>query len=461
MEVVSGYVLANDEVQTLFHSYFHSVINSPLFGKIPGLIGLAVTLGGPIIIHYAFQGDDLPKWLKQYVVRARLADLAPALRPVRRQYGYLLREGGVPPEVPAVVQASDKALRNYRDLNDGRLVGSVDTEMDNWKREAARLLFSPSDGKTETSVDIEVFTEYNRAMEAALARVHGSKLIVACPYATPSLVAFLNWYSLVTANGCTVIKFEAGDYLREWSQQQAKILDAVQTLNVPQGSCLIYVLSEVSYATGRRVPLTPFLQDLRTALPNTRLSVVVDGRNAVGNRKLLSITPNWDCYLFNPHRWLMAREPCGVLLVKDRANGELSPFGSWRAGVKKTDAQLRVLAGLRGSATLLENPGFDELLSRCEDLRRELRLGLPDRMKIVGDNSGMEETFLLSCQPSPGNAWRFESSDLEANLVAKKLPASLLNLDPLNPWVRVTLPYYLDVRDINRLCGFLGEATRG
>jgi hypothetical protein len=110
---------------------------------------------------------------------------------------------------------------------------------------------------------------------------------------------------------------------------------------------------------------------------------------------------------------------------------------------------------------VLQEFGFPEQRSRCDDLRWELRLGLPGRMQIVGDGTGTDETFVLSCCPGRDSSWRLSGDDIDAKLAEKKLPGALLRLDPRNPWVRIALPYYMNVRDLNRLCDFLGEATGG
>jgi hypothetical protein len=281
MEVSSGYDLdlRNDEIGTLFHSSFHAVVNSPLFGKVPGLIGMAITIGAPIFIHYAFQGDDPPKWLKQYVVRARLADLPPGLRPTIRSSTIVRPGSGEAPAVPMADLVSKKALQRYSNATDARAL--LDAEMDDWKRNARRLLFVSRE--RDTDLELQVFTYYEQAIEAALGRAKGHKILV-CPFASPSLVTFLNWHAFIAGKEFSAISFDASDHFRDWQQQEEKILSAVRKTCPPESAVAVLVLTEVGYATGRRLPLSSFLPKLRSGFPGIR--VIVDGRNAMGNREL-------------------------------------------------------------------------------------------------------------------------------------------------------------------------------
>lgn len=87
-------------------------------------------------------------------------------------------------------------------------------------------------------------------------------------------------------------------------------------------------------------------------------------------------------------------------------------------------------------------------------------MGMPGNVHIVGENSGTLETFIVSCCPRPGSSWRLEPDELEKQMVEKLLPASVLRLDPKRPWVRVTVPYYIDFQELRRVCEFLGEMAR-
>ncbi len=114
-----------------------------------------------------------------------------------------------------------------------------------------------------------------------------------------------------------------------------------------------------------------------------------------------------------------------------------------------------------GAMDLIREGGIQFFLSRCETLKKEFRLALPETVQVVGDKSGMDETFILSCCPEMEHKWRFDSaSELEDEVVNKSVKASVLPLDPHQPWLRMTIPFYLDPRELNRLCAFLKETTK-
>ena len=142
------------------------------------------------------------------------------------------------------------------------------------------------------------------------------------------------------------------------------------------------------------------------------------------------------------------------------SNGPVPP-GLWEIGRRKTDVRVRTLAGLVGAMDLIRERRVEYFFSRCERLKKEFRLALPEKVQVVGDRSGLDETFILSCCPEVGHKWRFDNaSELESELASKSVKASVLRLDPRQPWLRTTIPFYLDARELNRLCAFLEETTK-
>ena len=266
----------------------------------------------------------------------------------------------------------------------------------------------------------------------------------------------------MTGDKLEPIEFQPEDYFRPWREQESIILGKIRSLKSGAPQTLVFIVSEVFYASGRRVPLSDLVTHLEKTIAEPRIHVIVDGTNAVGNRRLVTADARWDSYVFSPQRWLTAIEPCGVLLVRNDLNGNGPvPPGLWETGKRRTDVRVRTLAGLVGAMDLIREPGIEFFFSRCEKLRKEFRLALPKTVQVVGDKSGLDETFILSCCPEKDCKWRFDSaSELEDEVVSKSVKASVLPLDPQQPWLRMTIPFYLDARELNRLCTFLKATTK-
>ena len=101
---------------------------------------------------------------------------------------------------------------------------------------------------------------------------------------------------------------------------------------------------------------------------------------------------------------------------------------------------------------------FKVLQNRAEELRSYLRLNLPKNFEVVGVNKGLEDSYVFAVRPSLGHTWRWNADELNQRLRTAEYPASVVMLDPSNPWVRIAVASFADVRDLNRLCTFLDSS---
>jgi len=286
------------------------------------------------------------------------------------------------------------------------------------------------------------------------------RLIVISPYVSPHLRELLEWRAAQAGDTVTSLAFEPEEYSLDWPVQEAKIVQAAEAAVRSQSGNVFVVISEVSYASGRRLILPELLARLKDALAGREFRVAVDGTNAAGNRGRIRADLDWDDYVIAPHRWLLAPEPCEILLSKRARNGKPAAPGLWRKAAPKSEREIAVVTGLHAALQLIRKYGLEYFWSRGERLCQESRLGLPGNVQIVGENSGTLETFIMSCCPRPGGLWRLGPDELEKQVVKRLLPASVLRLEPKPPWVRVTIPYYMDFQDLRRVCEFLGEMSR-
>jgi len=454
MEVMSGYEWVNGSVQASFQSYYHSIVHSPIFSEAFGIpLSLILTAGGSIALYIA-AGETPPRVFERYMARAMLSDLPYEFQPASAP--WKVSSADVAPRVRHASESMTLTLQHFKRLSSDRQKSArfLDQKLERVKQAVLQYIVLPATAD-KSAIQVEVLTSTNRAFEAALSRVPGSKTVVISPYASPSLVSFCEWYCRLTRDTLKRINLEVEDLLLPWATQESKILNALSGIS----GTAVFILSEVSYATGRRVPTSSFLPKVREAIGQSPSQIIVDGMNAAGNRELVTLDRNWDAYIFGPHRWLLCPARCGVLVSQRAACGSFVPMGSLQPGCWSSEVRLNILAGLSASLELFQSPSFDYFKSRSEDLRDILRLMLPSSVRVVGDQSSLAETFILSCSPAKDTTWRVEPDDLANKLAKQKLVASLLKLDLSKPWVRVTLPYYLDVRDLVLVCNFLKDNT--
>jgi hypothetical protein len=461
MENLSGYAQrSNGAIHYSFQSLFALLVTSPILKVILGSTTTLVGVVATTVLSYVALGTQSSTTLKQYLLRASLADLPAEYRPVKTAGRFDVPNPSTLTRVDAVHIFAARVLREYQELGpgsskateylDGRYSECIGTITD-------KLLIAPSNNASRLPVKINLFTGSKGAFEAALAQIPGRRKLIVSPYSSPSLTNLVRWFSLLSGDEFAAITFPVATYSQTWEEQQRIIITNLAQMSQDTNSTLVLVVSEVFFASGLRIPLETFIRNVGAAIPRNRIRFIVDGTNAVGNRRVVDLDADWDSYIFSPHKWLMATENCGVLLSRNETTtGGPDAPGIWKVGARKRDVQIRVLAGLRGAVELMRSPGLMYFAKRCNILRQQFKLRLPG-IRLIGDLSGLEETFIFSCLPGGTNVWKLTGIEMESEIISRGLNASVLPLDPMVPWVRIAIPYFLDVREITRLCEFLDE----
>ena len=191
------------------------------------------------------------------------------------------------------------------------------------------------------------------------------------PFVSPSLRASLRWQAFLTGDELETIDFLPADYFRPWHEQESMMLKRARSIQKDSRGSLVFVISEVFYASGRRIPLVAFLDNLRTAVQDRSVNIIVDGTNAVGNRCLIQVDACWDSYVFSTQHWLMASESCGVVLWRAAQDDlEPEPPDAIRVGDSNAEAQLRALAGIAAAVeAIVRQGGVGFFFSRCEKVK--------------------------------------------------------------------------------------------
>ncbi len=452
LQNISGFEQNGAVYRYAFQSVIDRVLNWRGFEFLVGGVASLTLAGFAWMVKDLLAPTELSPLVQSYAARVMLADLPTVLRPA---------SGPVRP-VELASRRAEEFVQEYHRCGAGSAAAAqwLEQEYESCCEAALNTLVR----SRASSLGLRLMLGSNRAFEAALCDPPGPKLVLLSPYATPSLGALMEW--LASSAGGRLVRLNLPpEYLnRPWAEQQAAILEQIHGALAADGDGpAVFIASEAHYATGRRVPLAAFLACVRSAAGPRELRIVVDGKSALGNGRdsFIDASAAWDAYVFAPHRWLLAPERCGVLITRAPLACALAVPGCWVPGADKSDTQVRVLASLRSALALAGDPGWDFFWSRSEELRTMFRMSIPDRFEIVGDRSRMPEGFVLSGGPNGGSAWRLETvREIRAEVGKRGLKASIVELEPDRPWLRVALPYYFDPREIFRICQFLKTAIK-
>jgi hypothetical protein len=450
MEQLSGWSELGGAYYYGFQSHFSSLVRSRLFDSLLTAIGSAFGVLVSTIFTFVLVGKEPSRALGQYSLRAQLADLPADLYPLESTAIMTMQAIGGPPIQRIRKKANTFLAKSVPlGLNSHESVELLDAAFARCRARIVTSFISPANDELQ----VDLYTGTDRAMEAALIGCGDIDALVISPFVSPRVARTVGDISLLRNCRMVTLELSREQFAASWAVQQDALIEQLRA-RVSGAKKVALVLSEVDYATGLRIPLDEHIRVLRQVLVlDTKLITVIDGTNAVGNGRLLYLGPDVEFYVFAPHRWLIAAEPCGLLV--SRAPGLRGAAGRWIQGERKTVSQVRAIAGLSAALEVLEERGFSYFSDRCVKLKRELILNLPKSLRVIGVTSGLETTFVIACAPGPGAEWKLNVLDLEKELSRRSRYASVLSIYPNLPLVRIAIPYFADVRELNILAQFL------
>jgi len=462
MEMISGWRQFGSKYTTEFQSIFRILVTSSIFATAITALASAAGAGFTALVGYLLIGRESTKSLKQYETRAMLADLPSDLRTRQLKPSFAMTTIGDNQVIPATNTLIAQMNKTYYDKDKSR--SQRVSFVENLLVESRRLFLDnvtdngtsatqPSHMDTEC---FEVFVDQNGAWESAIRNAPPHDLVIIGPYATSAVTRSIEACCLATGSKTACIQLDPEDYYASWQQQEKAILAQVKNVSVGSESSLI-IIGHVSYATGLITPLRDFARKIQQNSSAKSIYIIVDGSNAVGNRCKVPLRDPWDAYVFYPHRWLLASERASMLITKNSSNS--LPKISLNANPARHDDAFRAIASLRASLEVISRPGLDYYWKRSHALRNAFVNGLPRSFQIVGSQSGLDHSFIVSCYPSGSSAWRHGIQTLNDALGKVCASASIVSVDENKPWVRLNLPYYLDPRELNRINNFLEQNT--
>jgi hypothetical protein len=459
MELVSGYSQVDNGVGTSFESIFQSLVTSSFFRLLLTTMGSGTTVLAGFVITNLLVGKEPSKVVRQYLTRALLADLPSSLRPPRSTMGLESRHA----KIPAIEGSSRRVIDQYYSARtSSKATAYIDDQIEACSTVIRRYLTQTESGATRQPEDrdnfpkIEYYTTIDAAVNAALMSGSRDENVIAGHNCSPSFDRFIEFHCRVSSAKYVKVFMHPKQHVADWNEQLQVLIEGIKKSDIQGPTALL--VNEVSYATGLALPetITTSLRDVFKSLP---LKVVINGSCAVGNRRKIPVGGSWDYYVLDPSHWLASPQSCGVLLLQKPRDAANTPYGLIQKGILKTEEEIRAIAGLRASLEVIEQNGLEFFWNRCEVLSQAFRLDLPRSIQVVGSRAGMQTTFFLACRPSDSSEWRVSVDELQDLIVRRFHNTSLLRIDPSQPWLRVTFPYYLDARQLNKLAASLDDST--
>ncbi len=456
MQVSSGYMVY-EGIHT--YAFSSSLLDLSRFSTITvAFFGLVLFVAPPAFSW--FLEKKKPALLEDYAARLYLADLGGDFYPKFIGKKANFNSGAMAPEIRFVKRYAARLAQRYQELLPGsRAAGTylqqliLDCEL----LLSALILELPSQDLPR----IDFFSSTSRALEVALLQVVGAKKILLSPYEHPVESKIGEWLSYVEGSMIRRIEFSAEDFQLHWNFQEDKIVDEFKRHASTAALPIVVVISEVCYATGLHIPIDLLLKRFFREVEREDVVVIVDGAHAAGNGRM-DLKVDFDYYVFSTHKWLFSPDPCGVLLTARRRLGLNSPYdGSSRNALSETTVNFRSIAGLRASLELINKVGWEKIWDRSCQLRDHLISKLGEKFEVVGSETGLPASHMLSIRPRIGLRWDYEDfRGLAGYFANKDINVQVIAIDPKMPWIRITFPYFIEFQQVNNLLDAIHGALK-
>ena len=359
----------------------------------------------------------------------------------------------VAPEIRWIRQSTNELVQLYQDYVPGstRATGLLLELAEECRALIKELLLDPGDRE---NCRIEFVGGTSRAVEVALARTGRPQRVVISPFEHPSVMEVAKWFVSISGAELCRLEVKPQDHFRPWQEQEDLLVAQVkEALSGIQTATL--VLSEVNYATGVVIPVERVMDRLYQFMNRSCLKIILDGAHAAGNNQNPRGVSQCASYVFSAHKWLLAPEPCGVIVSHNPPLDELVPYDAWNRTLPATTVNVHMLAGLVSSLRFLQQLGLERLWKQSRRLRRRFTDRIQGLFDVVGEGSGTETTLLLAISPRSEKQWKFSATELSAYLQSNSVHVLVMNIDSSAPWIRVAFPCFIDFEHVDVLCDVL------
>lgn len=430
-----------------------------------GTVFVAVVIS-PAIAYLSRETKPSP-YVVDLLSRLYLLDLRGDLYPT----GYSPRRanfmaGAISPGIRVAAEEAVKLVHGYNTRGPGSpeataaLVGMARECVDIIRRRVIS-------GGDDADLHIGFTSNTTRALELAVVLSGNAEAVVLSPFEHPSEARVSEWLGRTLAVEVVQAEQTREMFARPPSQITDDIVLAVAAaIDKAKHDRICVLLSDVCWSTGVRLPTSNIIDGLRRLCSNRHLTFVIDGAHAAGNNALVSIPEEAHAYVFSGHKWLFSNEPVGVIITR-RPWAEPFPVDVWipkdgmilpsigTAGPFK-------LAHLTAVLRMFEKHGMSTFWERSRELRQRFVAALPQDIVPVGwtpSDDRRDHSFIVTVAPTQGRNW-FTSSitELASYFERRRVSLNVLRIPGFAPVLRVTFPYFLPVRDMEKLAKALGGA---
>jgi len=436
-------------------------------------IFLKIVEGFPIVIWHLFAAlsvileviSNVCRWRPQksvdwsaHVSRLELSAMPSRFAPQHGRFQLNLDSGRIAPLLEGIHKEWAAMLLRYQKL----VPGSCDAARHlkaAWFEVKGLLTYFGI--KEQAGRQIRLAASTGRSLEIAFRELCQGSCILLSPYEHPTehIVAQVDH----RIKGMPV---NSRFFDKPWAEQKKDIVQWVETQLNPKrppkhyGSTA-FVISEVCWCTGRHIQIEELINAIKDRI-GKNLTVIIDGAHAVGNLVGGRPVELGDAYVFSGHKWLLAPEPCGLVITRNTVN----MYDVWVGELPDTTVGAAQVCGLLASLRFLRSVPEDYRAQRSENLRNYLRKELNGTFDLVGEGSGLKETNLVSIRPAQDYRWNVSADEFIRRLLEKNIHVCVVKL-PLGTknstrefWIRLSIAWFLDWRAIRNVTRFFRKSIK-
>lgn len=437
LQTAGGDSWVGGHLQAAFSSlYVGSVTKSPLLVWL-AVVGVITVLGG-LSLFFSWPLVNT-RDVGRYLTRLELAALTGPLVPAHGRRDVNLRTAALAPALQGIRKRWLKTISRYNRCVPGSRNG-VALLTSSWARVKELL---PIVGISETAgMQLRFVGSTSRALELAIREVGAGGKVLLSPYEHPSECKVAD-----ALGPWEQMPVEDDFFGRPWNEQKEDIIDwAARTASK---STAVLVLSEIAYLTGRVIPVEEVASAVRARAreANSEVRVVIDGAHAVGNE--------WHCghravgagdaYVFSGHKWLLAPEPCGIILCGQAT----ACHDAWVQDLPSSSVGVAAVSGLLAALEFRNSLNQRAVEERTRELRALVTQTTHERLEELGEGSGLRATNLITLRPRAGFRW---TRNLGGASVADVLARDRFYVTGIihreDEWIRIAILGFLDWRAI-------------
>ncbi|GEM_PF-6468646 len=359
------------------------------------------------------------------------------------------------PVIRYVGKERDRLLSEY-DALPPRTNNSENWIMQCWSDCQKQLLELIGHSPDLDKKQIRLFSGAGRALETTLDNYPSPKKVIASPYETPTMRNVCKWYE--ASSSCEIEYLDRPQgFLESSKEHQISTVVSEIIKSLSSNKTNIVVISEVCYATGLMVELEDIISKVKNACEEKHITpprYIILGSYAVENLMEIKGVKIGDAYILNGDKWLMAPEPCGIVII-NTSGFDSKPYDCLDDKISATNFDPTKVAGLKSCLDLLTK--FDNLdkkffTQRSHEMLNNFWPYVKNHFAIVGETNTLKHSRIISVKPNENYKWKFRNGkELESYLTAKKIVAKVLEIEEDLPWVRLSFSFFHTNEDIKKL----------